>query len=102
MTPQDFTTALQTLGLDTQAAAKWLGVSVRAVQRYRVSGAPGSVAGMVRNAVITVERRNYYADLMDGSDAWRPEWKERGHTVESLNVLLGLIGLPSLALDWRE
>lgn len=58
MRGEDFTTALQTLGLDTQDAAKWLGVSVRAVQRYRVSGAPGPVAGMVRLAVRIDEFKN--------------------------------------------
>lgn len=47
MTGPELSTALQTLGLDTQAAAKWLGVSVRAVQRYRVSGAPGPAARAV-------------------------------------------------------
>lgn len=40
MTPSDFTTALTTLGLDNHQAAQWLGVSVKSVRRYRVSGAP--------------------------------------------------------------
>lgn len=75
MSPHDFTIALQTLGLDTQAAAKWLGVSVRAVQRYRVSGAPGPVAGMVRLAVRIEEAKTL-------------------HRIARVNG--------SLALDWRE
>ncbi len=55
MTGPDFTTALTTLGLDNHQAAQWLGVSVKSVRRYRVSGAPGPVAGMVRQAL---ERHN--------------------------------------------
>lgn len=51
MTGPDFTTALTTLGLDNHQAAQWLGVSVKSVRRYRVSGAPGPVAGMVRLAL---------------------------------------------------
>lgn len=55
MTGPDFTTALTTLGLDNHQAAKWLGVSVKSVRRYRVSGAPGPVDGMVREKLAATE-----------------------------------------------
>lgn len=90
MTGPELSTALQTLGLDTQAAAKWLGVSVRAVQRYRVSGAPGPVAGMVRERMerIVLERRiAVMRELL---------------TEEQERSLSYLGELNNLARDWRE
>lgn len=103
VTGPELSTALQTLGLDTQAAAKWLGVSVRAVQRYRVSGAPGPVAGMVRNALAIVFKRDMYLEKRDKADPFGVSssnlWDERNHTVEALNRLTDDIGL---VLDWRE
>ncbi len=74
MSPHEFTTALTTLGLDNHQAAQWLGVSVKSVRRYRVSGAPGPVAGMVRLALMIDE------------------------VILDYRVPLAL----SLALDWRE
>lgn len=89
MSPADFTTALQTLGLDNQAAAKWLGVSVRAVQRYRVSGAPKMAERLLRLALALKDA--------DKEIDW---WAEEhgccyGHQDEVKTTI-------SLALDWRE
>jgi len=89
VSPEEFTTALQTLGLDTQAAAKWLGVSVRAVQRYRVSGVKGPVERALKAHYALIAARNEIV--------W---WAEEhgccdGHQDETLNII-------SLALDWRE
>lgn len=85
MTGPELSTALQTLGLDTQAAAKWLGVSVRAVQRYRVSGAPGPVAAAIaeRDKADCLECELQQAALvayLRGAKEWAvsnyPRWKE--------------------------
>lgn len=86
MTGPDFTTALTTLGLDNHQAAQWLGVSVKSVRRYRVSGAPGPVAGMVRLAII-IDKAVH--DLTD-------------HTVSVLEANSNAEFALSLALDWRE
>ena len=103
MKASDFTTALTTLGLDNHQAAQWLGVSVKSVRRYRVSGAPGPVAGMVRNALAVVFKRDMYLEKREKADplaaASSTLWDERNHTVEALNRLTDDIGL---ALDWRE
>ena len=90
MTGPDFTTALTTLGLDNHQAAQWLGVSVKSVRRYRVSGAPGPVAGMVRERIerILLERRiSVMRELL---------------TDEQERSLSYLDELNSLALKWRE
>lgn len=55
MNGPSFTTALSTLGLDNHQAAAWLGVSVRAVQRYRVSGAPGPVERAIERGLKCLE-----------------------------------------------
>lgn len=73
MTGPDFSTALTTLGLDNHQAAQWLGVSVKSVRRYRVSGAPGPAARAVRLALRIEE------------------------VIEDYRVPVAL----SLALDWR-
>lgn len=85
MTPSDFSTALTTLGLDNHQAAQWLGVSVKSVRRYRVSGAPGPVAGMVRLA-LKMQR-------LCNEDIHVPDW------------IMGqscFVPISDLALDWRE
>lgn len=75
MTGPEFTTALTTLGLDNHQAAQWLGVSVKSVRRYRVSGAPGPVAGMVRLAVkVDALGRWSYHDIAD--EAVALDWRE--------------------------
>lgn len=95
MTGPDFTTALTTLGLDNHQAAAWLGVSVRAVQRYRVTGAPGPVAGMVRERLTLVEiiQHRPFAD----DSEYRSDYKI-GYDDACKNI--GRIA--SLALDWRD
>lgn len=95
MTGPELSTALQTLGLDTQAAAKWLGVSVRAVQRYRVSGVKGPVAGMVRIATDILKLDRHEPDS-DGYGWFGMSQEPYGDYVERRDVV------NALALDWRE
>lgn len=101
MSPSDFTTALQTLGLDTQAASKWLGVSVRAVQRYRVSGAPGPVAGMLKERLQWLRAKRALEDCLlaakinDTGDAVSHSFAQG--VIHTYNAVRD-----SLALDWRE
>lgn len=90
MTGPDFTTALTTLGLDNHQAAQWLGVSVKSVRRYRVSGAPGPVAGMVRLALKIVFLPRYDTD-------------EGGCYRQTNGVWFFADDVTKcLALDWRE
>lgn len=88
MTGPELSNALQTLGLDTQAAAKWLGVSVRAVQRYRVSGAPKMAERLLRIAC-AAERSETFNCYLGAEIGWA--------TCIRFSDLA-----PSLALDWRE
>lgn len=92
MKASDFTTALTTLGLDNHQAAQWLGVSVKSVRRYRASGAPGPVAGMVRLALKAREAKILIGAQNDGEPPHVFEW----------NVNRAWHILNSLALDWRE
>lgn len=94
MTGDQFSTALTTLGLDNHQAAQWLGVSVKSVRRYRVSGAPGPVAGMVRERMENQKLKNQVEQLGEMADV----------------CVFDGIGRPcsycrcdkGLALDWRE
>lgn len=95
MTGSDFTTALTTLGLDNHQAAQWLGVSVKSVRRYRVSGAPGPVAGMVRIAADMMKLERCDPDA-DGHGWYGMSWEPDGWYVERQAVI------HALALDWRE
>ena len=76
MNPKAFTTALTTLGLDNHQAAAWLGVSVRAVQRYRVTGAPGPVAGMVRLALKIDNMQSTHSYYEIAPRALALDWRE--------------------------
>lgn len=84
MTPQDYRTALTTLGLDNHHAAQWLGVSVKSVRRYRVSGVKGPVAGMVRLGLVSKQ-------ALKALEAYQFTPQQ----ILALNQL-------ALALDWRE
>ena len=48
MDAQQYTTALTTLGLTTEQAAKWLGIGRSTAFRYAVDGAPGPVSVAIR------------------------------------------------------
>ena len=47
MTPDQYRTALATLGLSQQAAGRWLGVSPKTAQRYAITGPSGPAARAV-------------------------------------------------------
>lgn len=54
MTPQQYQSALTTLGLTTEQAARWLGIGRSTAFRYAVDGAPGPVARALGMAVACV------------------------------------------------
>ena len=80
MTPTEYTTALSTLGLTTEQAAKWLGIGRSTAFRYAVDGALGPVSRALRMAVAVSEL----------SDRWLSTY---GSTITS-NDLTAAVGLP--------
>ena len=65
MTPAEYTTALSTLGLTTEQAAKWLGIGRSTAFRYAVDGAPGPVARALGMAVAVMEADRFWPDSSD-------------------------------------
>lgn len=95
MNGPDFTTALRTLGLDNQTAADWLGVSLRAVQRYRKNGVVGPVERAVRERLDHKKTMQALVMLVDAT-----------HAVNATSIALinarTILATTGLALDWRE
>jgi hypothetical protein len=91
MTGPQFSTALTTLGLDNHQAAAWLGVSVRAVQRYRVTGAPEYIARSLERGVVIKNLAMWFRVLE------QIHGKVKGGALEAV-----IDAENSLALDWRE
>jgi len=80
MTGLEYQSALTTLGLTTEQAAKWLGIGRSTAFRYAVDGAPGPVARCLRVAVA----------VMALNDHWLSSY---GSTVTSKD-LTAAVGLP--------
>ena len=91
MTPSEYTTALTTLGLTTEQAAKWLGIGRSTAFRYAVDGAPGPVSVAIRQrlAIHGVDRYEECAGLGDyGYMLARPNGEWVRHS--DLTAALGL------------
>lgn len=52
MTPAEYRSALETLGLSQLAAGRWLGVSPKTAQRYATSGPAETASRLIRYALM--------------------------------------------------
>lgn len=65
MTPEEYRTALSTLGLSQLAAGRWLNVSPKTAQNYASKRPSGPAARAIRMAVGVKELRRFDLDWID-------------------------------------
>jgi len=98
LTPAEYQSALTTLGLTTEQAAKWLGIGRSTAFRYAVDGAPGPVARALGMAVACKVVERFIPELHDPTGSVLMTPYENGGRWVRHSDLTAAVGLePNLA-----